>query len=1328
MWKDLQRDIIVVNGEQISGELGAESMLGALVRHLNDKADALRHLQDKQKPKDQQDYLKSRHLGDAASKRDSHATSSASGSSNANTNGNGNANANKSLTSVDFSITEAQIVECAKDLLVLCNRTQSGGDTYFCIEAFLSGDYMKEFCILTPYSASAEPLEFLIDVVEVSQHLSPAARRQQRHHPNQPHHPHLNPSQQQQQSISQTGGGNAALSVSSSSSASASVASSSLHHHDNQQQQQQHPSHVLQLSSSRSGYDAGASSVSLDPEGRFGGGGSSHSHGHGHGHHRYLPSHRPSMQALSDTEQGVYHGTDTPHTPTSHSRQSPILIPTAPSTGDFHGLPSATSTAYGESTPSSTSDSRFLAAALAGHATATPVRPPLPTSPTASSSSSKYAHVPLPMLPPTAAAVADGQGQGLRKKSFTFDDADVDRQPSTAAHTSRASAVARRVEGTTRDVDAVTATADIDDNADGDDQVLVDQYDNDDNGDDDLHEKYRAARSSHNKRTALRLSGSGAGSLGLRAEDLQVPSGSRTPPALQPPAVSTSTATTTTTTTMSTTRPSITSSASRRAQLDLKRELQEEGYLNSIWNTDGTTNVKLTSSVAQRIQQQQHQHQQSHGSGAHSGSSISSGTVDYPPPLLHQARSVSSPWPTSGSVSTSSSRPPSLTRVGPSGVAIGFLDLSSTDANDEDAGRGVTVGGAKQRETDNGGGSGSAHNQQPLRAGRTHSQDSITVTAHASSSSQQQQQQHLMTAGLSSGSGSGTVSGTASGNNSRPASSSLPPLPPPSGPLSSSISTTATVVQSHHHPQHRLDDASVISELTFDTAPRFGHGNASASASSSHHHYPQTQHPPTVYGSHRPLSGGTTTMSSSGQASPGTNSQRTSGQHDAITSIATTTTTTTTTMVVAAGGGPTATTTLNGSGGGGGGGIDGSGSGMLSDGEEYGILDDDEGHDSTNSATYGGGGKHGIGMGGNGEGGASSTNNANGSNNNNNNNNSKKKSLLKRIGKKLRPFKMPQLSSSGAAGGGGGVSGPDTPLPAGSTQPQSSSLSSSFDALKSPFRSSHAAHHHGGGTVDESGPPISRSRSQSDAAAPTAFLSTSKDHFQQFLQHLTPRHHNSHHHHHNNNNNHSHHHNDSDREYSTNHHHPLSSSSRSTHGNGSHHKSHRHHHHHTNGSSHGNGPSSASQPPPPPHLYGAGSGSFLGTTGDGPVDVCASLPVRYGLRIQVRAVCRYRVCAANPTGFVDEDSWATLTGTFHQSFLLVGDGRSQLGITDRLVTIEVDGCTAPLTTAGGNGTGNGNGNDGGYATYEGEMMSSPVTYRTAPFSIDGGHGGYATPK
>lgn len=63
-----------------------------------------------------------------------------------------------------FEITEGQVLACARDMLVLCNRTQSGGDTYFCIDALLCN---HEHCILTPVATEHEsPLEITVDIVE----------------------------------------------------------------------------------------------------------------------------------------------------------------------------------------------------------------------------------------------------------------------------------------------------------------------------------------------------------------------------------------------------------------------------------------------------------------------------------------------------------------------------------------------------------------------------------------------------------------------------------------------------------------------------------------------------------------------------------------------------------------------------------------------------------------------------------------------------------------------------------------------------------------------------------------------------------------------------------------------------------------------------------------------------------------------------------------------------------------------------------------------------------------------------------------------------------
>eukprot|EP00981_Chlorochromonas_danica_P015170 scaffold10764_cov159-Ochromonas_danica.AAC.24 len=137
VWKDLQRDVIIVNGDRISGELGAEAMVGALVRHISNKAEQIRLYQQKlvvqqaSLPLDEQlEHVQ--------------------------------------IINSEFSLSEALIVECARDLIVLCNRTQSGGDTYFCVEALLCGDRNESRAILTPFSAEADPLVFMIDAVLVS--------------------------------------------------------------------------------------------------------------------------------------------------------------------------------------------------------------------------------------------------------------------------------------------------------------------------------------------------------------------------------------------------------------------------------------------------------------------------------------------------------------------------------------------------------------------------------------------------------------------------------------------------------------------------------------------------------------------------------------------------------------------------------------------------------------------------------------------------------------------------------------------------------------------------------------------------------------------------------------------------------------------------------------------------------------------------------------------------------------------------------------------------------------------------------------------------------
>lgn len=133
VWKDLQRDSIRVNGDTISGEHGPEAMIGAIVRHIFDKVQTIRS-----KISASLCEGKIQSLFDA--KND-----------------------------YSFDLTEAQVMACARDLLILCNRTQSGGDTYFCVDSLLC-NREKELCILTPLASESDPLEIFVDIVQGTSH------------------------------------------------------------------------------------------------------------------------------------------------------------------------------------------------------------------------------------------------------------------------------------------------------------------------------------------------------------------------------------------------------------------------------------------------------------------------------------------------------------------------------------------------------------------------------------------------------------------------------------------------------------------------------------------------------------------------------------------------------------------------------------------------------------------------------------------------------------------------------------------------------------------------------------------------------------------------------------------------------------------------------------------------------------------------------------------------------------------------------------------------------------------------------------------------------
>ncbi len=134
VWKDLQRDTIRINGELVSGNKGgAEGMVGALVRNIVDKADAIRTI------------LRVAALNEEQKE--------------------GQQGTHCTMNYPTFDLTEGQVLACARDLLVLCGRTQSGGDTYFCVDNLLI-DKDSNMCFLAPNSADTPPLEFFVDIVE----------------------------------------------------------------------------------------------------------------------------------------------------------------------------------------------------------------------------------------------------------------------------------------------------------------------------------------------------------------------------------------------------------------------------------------------------------------------------------------------------------------------------------------------------------------------------------------------------------------------------------------------------------------------------------------------------------------------------------------------------------------------------------------------------------------------------------------------------------------------------------------------------------------------------------------------------------------------------------------------------------------------------------------------------------------------------------------------------------------------------------------------------------------------------------------------------------
>lgn len=116
----MYRDILVVNNDRLTGVNGPEAMLGLLMRHI------LHQLE----------ILKTR----LAFRKLSYQIHG------------------------EINISESDALSCARDVLLACSRTQSGGDSYFCAESLLCN---RDFAVLTPLSSEADPLEIVVDIIEL---------------------------------------------------------------------------------------------------------------------------------------------------------------------------------------------------------------------------------------------------------------------------------------------------------------------------------------------------------------------------------------------------------------------------------------------------------------------------------------------------------------------------------------------------------------------------------------------------------------------------------------------------------------------------------------------------------------------------------------------------------------------------------------------------------------------------------------------------------------------------------------------------------------------------------------------------------------------------------------------------------------------------------------------------------------------------------------------------------------------------------------------------------------------------------------------------------
>lgn len=188
IWKDLQRDQVRVNGELVVGRTrGAEGIVAAVARHIMATAQTTSKLSATAPGSSIASFtsptnlLSPRSVAEGARKKspgkDVSSTSTLPSLNSslsyisriakrlgASTNETESSNSDGA-----FHLSEAHALACAKEVLTMCNRTQSGGDTYFCVESLLAKCGLDSvaadrLCVLTPFDTESEPLEISLSV------------------------------------------------------------------------------------------------------------------------------------------------------------------------------------------------------------------------------------------------------------------------------------------------------------------------------------------------------------------------------------------------------------------------------------------------------------------------------------------------------------------------------------------------------------------------------------------------------------------------------------------------------------------------------------------------------------------------------------------------------------------------------------------------------------------------------------------------------------------------------------------------------------------------------------------------------------------------------------------------------------------------------------------------------------------------------------------------------------------------------------------------------------------------------------------------------------